>query len=781
MNQWLHRYETAAPRLQQRYTLGLLLVITLLFYGNSIGNRFAIDDEYVTNTNPENVDNPVHPSVAKGFAGIPEIWTQPYVQIGEQRFDYRPIVVTTFAIEYAIFRGNPHWSHFFNVLLYLLNCLLLFRLLRMLFKEQGAILALLITVLFVIHPIHTEVVNNLKSRDELLVLTGGLFALIHMLKLVDRFTLKSLLWVMLGLAFAFLSKRTSSVFIGVFPLVILFYKPKSWKYVLGGALAVVFAGVLMRLGTRMSLEDGATRVLRFYENPLIEESSLGARFSMAGYTSFWYFKQMLLPIKLVSYYGYNALPISGWSNALVWLGLLIHGGLAVFAATLWKRRHPIALGLFWYLGIVLIYSNLVKPVVGIVADRFAYAGSVGVCIVMGWLLWKWLETRRASKKSLSPLLFVLLVLTTLAGVRTLTRNAEWKDKASLLAADVKEEPESVKLNAMYGDVLTDYNSRFVAIRDSLALRNQQLAAFAQQNGQAYQPVNATPEMLRYIDLKIKHYRKAVEVAPDYKYVLNNLGQVYIEYKGNYDSAVYFFQQALLTDSTFYQAQLNEAICYERTGAIRKAESAYRKAMGMAEGPALAEQKLMQLWITQGEFERLASHLQQKSEGSTQLWDDYMAAWMTAGQFDPAIGLAKAILRVAPEHRVAYSNLVKLYHNQGEKEKAIAVAKASVEQFPQDKEGYQQCSNLLLQYERYDEAIIWNKNASAIFPQEPFFLVSVGDVHHRIKGDFATALRWYQKAHELTPNDSKLCAYLARVCIENDATKEAEVFQQCAKR
>src|SRR5690606_8485120 len=137
----------------------LIFLISFLFYGNTIPNEFSMDDELVTLN---------HKNVSKGFNGIIPIFKERYVSNEQQSYEYRPIVLVTFAIEHQFTGGDPHFSHFINILLYALTGVVLFFLLSRLFVQHHWILPASITFLFLIHPIHNEVVASLKNRDELL-------------------------------------------------------------------------------------------------------------------------------------------------------------------------------------------------------------------------------------------------------------------------------------------------------------------------------------------------------------------------------------------------------------------------------------------------------------------------------------------------------------------------------------------------------------------------------------------------------------------------------------
>jgi hypothetical protein len=149
-----------------------LLLLCFAIYGNTIRNEYSIDDVFVTNNE----------QVKKGFSAIPEMANSLYVTNLEEdgrkiRFGFRPIVKITFAIEYGIFGDNPHVSHFINIILYFLFCLLDFQFSDKGLKDKDYLVPFLITLLFAANPLHTEVVASLKNSDELLATLFGFMAL----------------------------------------------------------------------------------------------------------------------------------------------------------------------------------------------------------------------------------------------------------------------------------------------------------------------------------------------------------------------------------------------------------------------------------------------------------------------------------------------------------------------------------------------------------------------------------------------------------------------------
>ena len=91
----------------------IIVVLTFLIYGNTISHGYNLDDEYITTSLP---------SVESGLKGCFEVFNSRF-----DGADYRPISIFTFSIEQLVLgKQNVHFSHFVNVLIYTLCCLLLF-------------------------------------------------------------------------------------------------------------------------------------------------------------------------------------------------------------------------------------------------------------------------------------------------------------------------------------------------------------------------------------------------------------------------------------------------------------------------------------------------------------------------------------------------------------------------------------------------------------------------------------------------------------------------------
>ena len=208
-----------------------IFAFSVLLYANTIPNDYNMDDELVTRN---------HRLTAKGISAIPEIFTSTYYKDESgYAYEYRPVVLSSFAIEHQFFGDNPHVSHFFNMLLYALMCLLLFRVLLILKLHISPLLSFAITLLFIVHPAHTEVVASIKNRDELLAFTFVLMSVYITLKAIYSNRSWQLIFTPMLFALALMSKMTAFSFVLIIPIIIIFFTNLNFYKVMMRALLFV--------------------------------------------------------------------------------------------------------------------------------------------------------------------------------------------------------------------------------------------------------------------------------------------------------------------------------------------------------------------------------------------------------------------------------------------------------------------------------------------------------------------------------------------------------------
>jgi len=375
-----------SPDNQKTIRIIFLLVIviyTFLLYGNTRKNLYSLDDYIIKGHDAQ--------LVKEGINSIGDIFTTTYtttnyIDGADKSYGYRPVVRAIFALEYSIFGMNPRAGHMINILLYLTLVLILYQLLRRFFKEYSIWFVFAIILLFIAHPVHTEVVASLKNRDELLSMIFSLLTLRMLIKYHDK---KKIAYLIAGLfiyVLAFLSKPTALAFWFVFPLCFYFFtdmKPRKIFTITGLITLMIIIGGMVPFWFL-----DRSREFSMIENPLYFENNIWYILGTGMYSLGYYVKILLIPHPLLYYYGYDVIPVVNLGN--IWVLLSIFGYAGILGVAIWKFRekHVISFAIIFYLLTIAMFSNIIRPAPGIVAERFLLAPSLGFVIVLAWLIFK---------------------------------------------------------------------------------------------------------------------------------------------------------------------------------------------------------------------------------------------------------------------------------------------------------------------------------------------------------------------------------------------------------
>lgn len=268
-----------------------------------------------------------------------------------------------------------------------------------------------------------------------------------------------------------------------------------------------------------ALQEG--RVLEFAENTLMAPHSKSETFGTGAYTLLEYFRLMVFPYELSFYYGYAYLDTEDLTNPWVWLSLLIHLGLFVLALFSLKKRPLLSMGIFWYLISILLFSNWVELVAGMVGERLAFTASAGFCMTLAAIL-VWIKPELNFRKPALPELFLGLILLAF-GFRTLLRNSDWKDAVTLMGHDIKHLDNSAQANNLYA-------------------LNLMSASYDAEN---YSPV----QQQNMRKLAIIHFDKALQIWPNFYNAAYDKGRASLTI-GDYISAIDGFEKAVAMDNDF---------------------------------------------------------------------------------------------------------------------------------------------------------------------------------------------------------------------------------------
>jgi|GEM_PF-630013 len=525
----------------------LFMIIAFVFYGNSIKNGYSIDDELVTSTDVQKNEIVDH-----GISGFVKIFRSRYANDGKQTYDYRPITTLTFAVEHSVVGESPntaHISHFISVFLYGLCGIVLFLFLQQLFKGEAKWFSAFVVILYLIHPIHTEIVDNIKTRDELLAMIFCFGSAIYVFKYYDSRKLKFLILAIILIALGFLSRPSAKVFFGLIPLSLYFFRDIKAKNLLIFIVGTFIFQIGLKLFTKTLVTAESVRNYEYFENPLYHLGFLH-RIPMFFYSIIKYLEMLFIPYPLKYYYGYNEIPLIGFKDWQFFVGIIV---VAFLLYLIWrglKKKTVFSYSLlFFFFGIGGV-ANLIMPAAGVIAERFANLASIGfvLCLALAFFKWqKWdiLAPIPSNKKSFAYGIFALVAIPCL--FYSTSRNNDWNSKIGLYRADMHKLTNSAKANSL------------------LATEYMFLAMNIQKSGNIalYNRVN------EYADSANYYFKRSVAIYSEYASSWNNLAVIQFNFNNNYDSTILLSKKAIKIDSLYVEGYYNLGNCYGKSAMLNE--------------------------------------------------------------------------------------------------------------------------------------------------------------------------------------------------------------------
>ncbi len=536
-----------------RLHMALLFLLGAMLYANTFKHEYALDDAIVITDNM---------FTTQGLAGVPGILKYDtfygfFKEEGKATLvaggRYRPLSLVTFAMEYQLFGKNPMVGHIANSLWYGLTIVVLYLLLMQLFgnsqkeKPRAFFIALTASALFAAHPLHTEVVANIKGRDEILALLGSLGALYFSMR--AYYEKKTWMHVFVGFIFllGLLSKENAITFVAVAPLTFYYFtkaKPSqiAMQTLPFAAAALVFLLIRNPIVPMTSLGDTSMELMN---NPFLKIEgnqyvafTAAERLATVFYTLGKYLVLLFIPHPLTHDYYPRHIGMMSWGDWQALLSLAAYLALGVFALLGLRRKDPVSYGIWFYLLTLSIVSNLVFSVGTNMAERLLFMPSVGFCVALSAGAWQLMAKNSKKADAWRPAFIALAVVVGLFSLKTILRNPVWKNNYTLFTGDVQISPNSAKLrNAAAGELITTYEKL---------------------------PQEEKEGSKGMLTEAVGHLNEALKIHPNYKNAYLLMGNAYI-YLNRYEEAVATYQKALEIDPDYNEAQGNIAVAYREAG------------------------------------------------------------------------------------------------------------------------------------------------------------------------------------------------------------------------
>lgn len=486
-----------------------LALAVVLAYANTLRSEFVWDDEVLVKDNP----------TIRNFTYAPAAFVSDLARTGQSSAAYyRPLQTISYMVDYRLWGLNPAGYHLTNLVLHFVCVVLLWLVVRQ-FGVTSAV-ALVVALLFAVHPVNTNAVAYVAGRADLLAGAGLLGALLccGASRHADAARLPLFTGAILCFLIALFSRENAMLL----PALVLVYGLVMDRRP-GPALRATLPFLIV-LGCFLLWR---TEVLRLREQPLLADWGISPADRL----------QILLRA-LATYGGLLLWPAHlQMDRQLVQGGpelhLLTAGGVAVILALvgMFRRGAPVVrFGVAWF-GVTILPVAGLLGLTATVAEHWLYLPAIGLYLAGA----VWLAGTRFNPRWVTA---VTLPVIAALGLRTAARNRDWRDGVTLYTATANAAPHSHR------------------VRNNLGLAHTAAGHFQQALAELH-----AAEQLQPADAQLKA----------------NLAVVY-QLTGQLDAAAHWNMECLRLDPHNVGTLLRIAHLYEARGNIPRARDHFMAAL-----------------------------------------------------------------------------------------------------------------------------------------------------------------------------------------------------------
>uniref|UniRef100_A0A1A8IGM2 dolichyl-phosphate-mannose--protein mannosyltransferase n=2 Tax=Nothobranchius kuhntae TaxID=321403 RepID=A0A1A8IGM2_NOTKU len=490
----------------------------------------------------------------------------------------------------------------------------------------------------------------------------------------------------------------------------------------------------------------------------------------------------------------------------------------------WQENREVVVGLLFLVFPFIPASNLFFRVGFVVAERVLYMPSMGYCILVvhGFGRLCAVAGRWGTMLLSSSMLLLLLLFSW----KTVQQNNVWVSREALFRSGIQTLPHNAKVHYNYANFLKDSGRHLEAVHHySLALRLYPRHASAMNNlgTLTHSPEEAERYYRKALDTNPQHnralfnlgnliksqgkekeaeallrdsirygphfadaysslaslyaeqkrfaeanevYLKGIENCPDNSDLHNNYG-VFLVDTGEGQLASSHYREAIRLKPAHYVAMVNLGRLLRSSNENKEAESWYKRALRVTRKVDILA-PLGALYYNTGRYEdallvyKEAAVLQ---PDSTDIWLALAQVLVMAGSTAEAEEVTLDIISRENSCLECYRLLSAIYSKHGNYTKALEALDLALQQNPSDltvrAELYFSKGNQLREMNQLDRAFESYRLAVRLKPNQSQAWMNMGGIQH-IKGDYAAARMYYQRALLLSPGSKLLKENLAKL-------------------
>ncbi|XP_022919207.2 protein O-mannosyl-transferase TMTC4-like [Onthophagus taurus] len=609
--------------------------VALICYANTLFGSFVFDD---TEAIVKNKDVNPKSSLIDVFKN--DFWGGD-ISKNTSHKSYRPLTILTYRFNALLSDFNPMGFHATNILLYVILCILLIPLIQLFIFEKHLKneISFLSTLLFTVHPVHTETVAALVGRADLLCSIFSLITILLYKKTIQKDSVILLLVISFIVFLAVLTKETAIMVLGLCSVYDIFYT-RIFK---NGVTKRFFFRFSWLLLTGVGIMYFRLWIMNF-ERPIFAPVDNPASFSNCIFTKVFTYNYIYL-INLLLLIWPQWLCFD-WSMGCIPLIEEPYDYRALFVITFW-----ILIGIFLYLlyfnsniskssnflAIFLLIlpfipaSNVFFKVGFVIAERTLLLPSVGYCVLIS-LGFKKITCKFKDNKKRKLLYKYFYGICVIFGIQTILRNQQWLNEKSLFVSALQVCPLNAKVHYNIAKIAADEDDK---------------------------------------DLALFEYRKAIELNPFYEQAMNNLANLLRENQ-KYKEAEVLLRKAVNIRPNFAAAWMNLGIVLTNLNQAKEAESCYLKAIQHRNKYPDCYYNLGNLYLDQHKPEEALNAWKQAvyyKPTHTSAWSNTLVLLDSLQQYEKVIDLGNTALMYNPKSPALHFSIANTLGKMRQFEKA----------------------------------------------------------------------------------------------------------------
>ncbi|CAH1175783.1 unnamed protein product [Phaedon cochleariae] len=684
-------------------------VAAFICYCNTLLGTFVFDDSEAIVKNKDVMPyTPILNIFKNDFWGTD-------ITLNSSHKSYRPLTILSYRLNvlYSNKKLDAFQFHATNVILYGLLCLLSVPVFELFLKKSKYAMnihdiAYYSSLLFTVHPVHTEVVAGLVGRAD--ILSSVLFFIVILLyqKVRTSNGETAVVWFVISMVLtgcAVLFKETAISVLGLLIVYDIYRQKKkstSWGeifsfWLIVRSMAIILCGLAI-MYYRFSIMNFEGPIFTSNDNPAGYAQHFFTRVFTYNYIYLLNFLLLIWPEWLCFDWSMGCIPLieSAWDiRAYFVISFWLMSIYLLYA--LMKKNYQNDILDARVMGVSLIVlpflpaSNLLFTVGFVIAERTLLLPSAGFCflVIIGF---RKLQQNSDNKKIYSIFFYTLLLIFTL---RTILRNMSWLTEEKLFASALDVCPLNAKVH---------YNIAKIAADNS----NKELASVK--------------------------YKRAIELNPNYEQAMNNLANLLREDK-KFEEAEVLLRRALTVRPNFAAAWMNLAIVLTNLNRTEEAEHCYKTAIKH-------RKKYPDCFYNLGNL-----YLDMKRN------EDALKAWEMAVLYRPS-------------HTAAWSNTLVLLDSLKKFEEVLELGRTALMHNPKSAALHFTFANSLGKMQQYEKAEGHFLEAILLNPENALYYSNLGVLYHRW-GKILKAREMYKKALQIDPYSKSAVLNLKKLSKAQD--------------